>query len=354
MSGPVTRPGETHGASPVALAPSPGAGTGDVVGPASSTDNAVAVWDGTTGKLLQNVTNAPQVESGGDFVVDPLDTGGGLYFGPYSGTVHGFIYADGGTGLNVNANDGTLRLGSDSGVVIGIEDVDEEIVIFSPAASAVNELTITNAASLSPPIIAATGDDTNIGIWLKPKGSGILYIGDGTAGIDYTLNFVGADSTGVLAWMEDEDYFRFSDDVFLNTSEALYLRATTQKIHSSGASTLNINAPTLVLNDANPGDIVLGDGTQRDMYPQTDLKIDLGTSAKRYNEGWIHQLHVQQSVANVSSPPTDAELDSAFGTPATLGRGFIGTVDDNDADATMWICVTSDASWYYVATTKAV
>ena len=31
-----------------------GAGTGDVVGPASATDNAVAVFDGTTGKLLKN------------------------------------------------------------------------------------------------------------------------------------------------------------------------------------------------------------------------------------------------------------------------------------------------------------
>lgn len=31
-----------------------GGGTGDVVGPASSTDNALAVWDGATGKLLKN------------------------------------------------------------------------------------------------------------------------------------------------------------------------------------------------------------------------------------------------------------------------------------------------------------
>jgi hypothetical protein len=35
---------------------SSGGGTGDVVGPASSTDNAVAVFDGTTGKLIQNST----------------------------------------------------------------------------------------------------------------------------------------------------------------------------------------------------------------------------------------------------------------------------------------------------------
>src|SRR5687768_6202103 len=32
----------------------PGAGSGDVIGPASSTDNAVARFDGTGGKTLQN------------------------------------------------------------------------------------------------------------------------------------------------------------------------------------------------------------------------------------------------------------------------------------------------------------
>ena len=31
-----------------------GSGSGDVVGPASATDNAIARYDGTTGKLIQN------------------------------------------------------------------------------------------------------------------------------------------------------------------------------------------------------------------------------------------------------------------------------------------------------------
>jgi hypothetical protein len=39
-------------------------GTGDVTGPASSTDNAVARFDGTTGKLLQNTANATISDEG--------------------------------------------------------------------------------------------------------------------------------------------------------------------------------------------------------------------------------------------------------------------------------------------------
>lgn len=39
---------------PPAELSSPGGGSGDVVGPASSTDNAVVLFDGTTGKLIKN------------------------------------------------------------------------------------------------------------------------------------------------------------------------------------------------------------------------------------------------------------------------------------------------------------
>lgn len=49
-----------------------------------------------------------------------------------------------------------------------------EEVIFAPTASAVNELTITNAATANAPSIAATGGDTNIGLSLLSKGTGII------------------------------------------------------------------------------------------------------------------------------------------------------------------------------------
>jgi hypothetical protein len=64
-------------------------------------------------------------------------------------------------------------------------------------------------------------------------------------------------------------------------------------------------------------------------------------------------LITTQSIANFSDPPTDAELDAAFGTPATLGRGFMVLLDDNDADTDGYIVWTSDASWYYIKATKA-
>jgi len=49
-----------------------------------------------------------------------------------------------------------------------------EQIIFGSVASAVNEFTITNAISANGPILAATGDATNIDINITPKGTGIV------------------------------------------------------------------------------------------------------------------------------------------------------------------------------------
>lgn len=63
-------------------------------------------------------------------------------------------------------------------------------------------------------------------------------------------------------------------------------------------------------------------------------------------------VRVAQSVANVTeAAPTDAQLDAAFGTPAVLGRGFIGTVDDNDGSTASVLCWTTDSAWFHVVGT---
>lgn len=65
-------------------------------------------------------------------------------------------------------------------------------------------------------------------------------------------------------------------------------------------------------------------------------------------------VRVPQSVANVTeAAPTAAQLTSAFGSPATLGRGFIGTVDDNDGSLASVLCWTTDADWFHVVGVKS-
>lgn len=59
------------------LQPAPGAGTGDVVGPASATDNAIARFDSTTGKLIQNssvtISDAGQISGIASLVMNCAD-----------------------------------------------------------------------------------------------------------------------------------------------------------------------------------------------------------------------------------------------------------------------------------------
>lgn len=58
-------------------------------------------------------------------------------------------------------------------VITGINDTNNnEMFKFSPAASAVNEFTVANAATGSGPTLSATGSGTNIDINLVPKGTG--------------------------------------------------------------------------------------------------------------------------------------------------------------------------------------
>lgn len=62
---------------------------------------------------------------------------------------------------------------------------------------------------------------------------------------------------------------------------------------------------------------------------------------------------VNVSSANVSNPPTDAELDSEYGTPASVGNGFISLLDDNAADINVYLVASNGTSWWYTALTKA-
>jgi hypothetical protein len=54
------------------------------------------------------------------------------------------------------------------------DDSGNQQIIFNKTASAVNEITITNAATGNNANISATGDDTNLGINFTPKGTGAL------------------------------------------------------------------------------------------------------------------------------------------------------------------------------------
>ena len=61
---------------------------------------------------------------------------------------------------------------------------------------------------------------------------------------DVVVTFDATSNDGVLSWMEDEDYFQFSDDILLSTDEKILFRDAQIFLNSSTDGRLNIAADT--------------------------------------------------------------------------------------------------------------
>ena len=82
-----------------------------------------------------------------------------------------------------------------------------------------------------------------------------ITIGDGTAGTDIAVTFDGETADGVLTWKEDEDYFEFSDDILVASTEKLQFRDTAIYINSSTDGQLDLVADTEIQLAATTVDI---------------------------------------------------------------------------------------------------
>ncbi len=208
-----------------------------------------------------------------------------------------------------------------------------------------------------------------------------LTFGAGTAGTDITITFDGETSDGVLKWMEDEDYFEFSDDLLVASTEKLQFRDTAIYINSStdgqldlvadseiqiAATTIDINgnvdvsgtltvAGAVDFGDAalsNVGavqlDSIAGDGDTNtsitfsgsdvititaggdaqftfnngSIVPSTDNDIDLGTSSLEfkdaYFDGTVHADAINFNGTAISA--TAAELNIMDGVTSTAAE----------------------------------
>jgi hypothetical protein len=94
-------------------------------------------------------------------------------------------------------NDTTPQLGGQldvNGNAIG--DGTLELLKFSETASAVNEFTITNAATGNNPVLSATGGDTNVGLEFTAKGTGTIKFND----LAYIPQQALTSSSNAVAW----------------------------------------------------------------------------------------------------------------------------------------------------------
>ena len=213
-----------------------------------SGDTTLSVSDGSTGATLshriidftgsltasRNVTIPLDVQnfyflknstSGSQNVVFKYATGTGTSATVANGkTVIAYAKADDGANPNISTislasdlvDDTSPQLGGNldtNSFMIDFDDAhgirDEngnEQLIFETTGSAVNHIDITNAATGSGPEIGAVGDDSNINLELRPKGTGEVQIGTGAAtatltssgAYDLTLDTNGGTNSGTI------------------------------------------------------------------------------------------------------------------------------------------------------------
>ena len=188
-----------------------------------------------------------------------------------------------------------------------------------------------------------------------------LTFGDGTADTDITVTFDGESNDGVLKWMEDEDYFEFSDDILVASTEKLQFRDTAIFINSSTDGQLDLIADGAVLIDtagditldADGGDVVLKDGgTQYGSLTNTsgNLIIKSGSTTAVTFSGANTTFAGTVTIGSAEISETELEiLDGATVTTAELNilDGVTATateinIIDGDTSATSTTLADAD------------
>ena len=198
--------------------------TQSIAGGAQTT--ALSVSDGSTGATLSHrMIEFTGTITGNQIVTIPLDvqtfyflrnsTSGSytVQFKYVSGSGDSFTFAAGDKGdalVFATANDGTnpdiLTLPAGDVTLAGTQTLTNktltspkvgtsildtngnELALVTATSSAVNEFTIANAATGNDPTLSATGDDSNIDIAIKPKGTGETVFGTGAAAATITTS----------------------------------------------------------------------------------------------------------------------------------------------------------------------
>jgi hypothetical protein len=205
--------------------------------------------------------------------------------------------------------------------------------------------------------------------------SNSLTFGAGTAGTDITITFDGETTDGVLKWMEDEDYFEFSDDILIATTEKIQFRDTAIYIYSSAdgqldlvadteiqiaATTVDINGAvdisgnlgvggnltvtgtttfnggTITIGDAATDNVVFGADVDSSIIPDDDNTYDLGSSSQEWRDIYIDGTAYLDAINfdGTAITATAAELNLLDGVSGLVQADFtkLAAVDSTAAE----------------------
>ena len=191
-----------------------------------------------------------------------------------------------------------------------------------------------------------------------------LTFGAATSGTDITITFDGESNDGVLKWMEDEDYFEFSDDILIASTEKIQFRDTAIYINSStdgqldlvadteiqiAATTIDINGAvdvsgnlsvggnldvtgTIDFSDSNISnvgslalDTITNDGTDITLDSSGDIILDAGGANITFKDDGTSILDIANNSSDVEL--TVSVADKNFAIKGTDGASAITALD---------------------------
>lgn len=348
-------------------------GSGDVVGPASATDNAVVRFDLTTGKLLQG--SPMTISDAGTSVSAVLTATGGAVTMSHDGsngqisTATGFFIVNGMTGSALRHGGTTVITATTGGGVSTVAAPTNTLLRFGATGTTghslsgndvlfaadieVDGVAYLDGGSLTPSDVStsfggssemkiqwSTADDSarsaRIGL---PNGVGasanlgMIWIGSQADVIGTDLGIETGDSYGIVILQEG--------GAFAAGLAPVDGVATVFGVGTKSFQMLN-PASGVVFS-------IISAGTATTITPESGTLLTIA-GILNAPDG----LRTKVSTADISTPPTDAELDSAFGAPATVGAGFEAFVNDNAGGTAMYHVASDGAGWFYTLMTKAV
>tara|TARA_R100000353_G_scaffold81392_2_gene61257 strand:+ start:1204 stop:2820 length:1617 start_codon:yes stop_codon:yes gene_type:complete len=214
----------TFGTGDLTLNTNAGTDSGSIV-IADAANGNITITPNGTGDVVIDGLNYPQADgSAGQFM--KTDGSGQLSFATVDLTAIEIVN-DTSPQLGGNLDTNSHNILIDTAHFIGDENGNEQIV-FATTSSAVNNLTVTNAATGNAPAIVATGNDTNIDLSLSGKGSGVTAIGGAAtvAGTMYATGNIGLDSTDYIAWTNNTQmdfYVNGANDMRLESDGDLHV-----------------------------------------------------------------------------------------------------------------------------------
>ncbi len=148
---------------------------------------------------------------------------------------------------------------------------------------------------------------------------------------DLTFNFVGTTSSGVLKWMEDEDYFKTEDDIFVNASEHIYFYDTAIHIAALNDGHLDLTADTSIDLNSVAGSFSFTAAADTDLTLNFAGTTNSGVLKWMEDEDYFN-LQNDLYLGIPGGEPSGGDLRSfaALGVRAAAGNGvFIGEAANN-------------------------